>query len=578
MRRASRGWALCLGLLFALLCAAGPAAAAPLSHDARVTVSDGASLQATVTGEAPLRARPTVVEFSPYGPGTATADPGPRFNRLLVQIRGTGSSDGRFDALGPRTQADVADVLAWACRQPFSDGRLGLNGFSASAIAIYNSLHLRLPCVEAAVLKSGTHELYRDLLYPGGVSNLAAGAGVLGLIGGAAALQAPGRLLREPASGLDTLQGIEGTGLRALAHPTLDGFWRERGMRGNVNHIPTLVINGFFDVESRGAFEGFRALRRDGARLMVIGAHDGAPQGTDGGTGATRDWFEHHLSGADNGVERRPEVQLWLADGGREELAAGRFVRYDGEDWPIRGTRWTSLSLDPTRSGTARSLNDGSLRLAASAAAREQSYPALPSLPTNTDQPNTSLLGAGGLDALTSALPPLGDMTLAEPLGLSYTTQPLRDDVLSAGPATLDVRLASTAPETPIWAVVSDVSPDGTPHPVATGRLLSSFPGVDEARSLTDPRSGAIVQPYGRYDRKDRATPGEARRYRVELWPIGNRFRAGHRIRLHIVGASAASLPGVPAVNTVTAGGPDGSRLLLPVLPGSDLSAALGGR
>ena len=85
---------------------------------------------------------------------------------------GTGDSGGRFDALGPRTQQDVAEVLRWACSQPWSDGTLGLNGFSASAITVYNSLHLPLPCVKAAVLKSGTHELYRDLIYPGGVSNL----------------------------------------------------------------------------------------------------------------------------------------------------------------------------------------------------------------------------------------------------------------------------------------------------------------------------------------------------------------------------------------------------------------------
>src|SRR6266576_2898415 len=72
-------------------------------------------------------------EFSPYGRNSGTFAPGPDYNSLLVQIRGTGDSDGRFDALGPRTQEDVAEVLRWACHRPWSDGRLGLNGFSASA-------------------------------------------------------------------------------------------------------------------------------------------------------------------------------------------------------------------------------------------------------------------------------------------------------------------------------------------------------------------------------------------------------------------------------------------------------------
>jgi predicted acyl esterase len=276
-------------------------------------------------------------------------------------------------------------------------------------------------------------------------------------------------------------------------------------------------------------------------------------------------------------VERHRRAQLWLADGDREDYLAGKFVRYRGSDWPIPRTRWASLALAAAPSGTARSLNDGSLTLTTPSGVAEQSYPALPSLPSNSDPPNTAIVGGDGVNALANAFPPLTDMTLAGSLGLSYTTKPFAADVLSAGPASLELRLSSTAPETGIWAVLSDVSPDGTPHPVASGRLLSSYPGIDPKRSLRDPRTRAIVQPYGIYDHKAPAAPGQERLYRVEFWPIGNRFKRGHRLRLHILGTSAASLPGAPAVNTVRVGGPGGSRLLFPVLPGSDLRAALRG-
>src|SRR5207247_675594 len=56
--------------------------------------------------------------------------------------------------------------------QPWSNGHIGLYGFSASAIAVYNSMHLPLACVDAAALMAGTNELYRDLLYPGGIPNV----------------------------------------------------------------------------------------------------------------------------------------------------------------------------------------------------------------------------------------------------------------------------------------------------------------------------------------------------------------------------------------------------------------------
>ena len=116
------------------------------------------------------------MEFSPYGRDSQTFTPSASLQRAARPDPRDRRQRRRFDALGPRTQQDVAEVLRWACSQSWSNGTLGLNGFSASAITIYNSLHLPLPCVKAAVLKSGTHELYRDLIYPGGVSNLVPGA------------------------------------------------------------------------------------------------------------------------------------------------------------------------------------------------------------------------------------------------------------------------------------------------------------------------------------------------------------------------------------------------------------------
>src|SRR4029079_2592455 len=151
----------------------------------------------------------------------------------------------------------------------------------------------------------------------------------------------------------------------------------------------------------------------EGATLLGIGAHDGAPDGTDGGARETAAWFKRYLAKAPKhdrhsrrhdrkdrpreregpehspGVGRRirhgAAVQLWLADGDREDLLDGKYVRYDGSDWPIPHTRWESLALDPARSGTARSINDGTLGLKPPGQTTTQSYAAVPTLPTNGD-------------------------------------------------------------------------------------------------------------------------------------------------------------------------------------------------
>lgn len=543
--------------------AAGANPETPVVQQARFTTSDGVELQTTLTRTGPVAARPTVVEFSPYGRDSGSLDVSADYNFLLVQIRGTGDSDGSFDALGPATQRDVVEVLDWACDQPFSDGRLALSGFSASAITLYNSWHQELPCVEAAIMKSGTHELYRDLLVPGGVLNLLPGAGVLALIGAPALLQGPERLQRDPASSLDILGGLFATGLNVLGHPTLDDWWRERGWRGDANDIPVLMINGFFDVESRGAFEAYRALKADGAHLVMEGGHDGVPVGTDGGAAEARAWLDHYVRGIDNGIEDTPRVSLTLAAGDRYDYLDGDNVTVTGDDWPLPGTTWAELAL--TR--------DRSLSPQRDAATSHAAYLSVPSIPTMTDIPNVALLEASGLRALTGSLPLLTQSALAGLGGLTgvgYTSPVLEQDVDLVGPLALELDLATTTPGSGLWAVLSDVAPDGTSHPMTVGRLSTTYPGVIAERSLVV--DGKVVQPYGDYTHPSPATIGQFRRYQVELWPVGNRFRAGHRVRLQVVGTSLASPLALPALHVIRTGGPGSAVLRVPVAPGEELA------
>ena len=62
------------------------------------------------------------------------------------------------------------------------------------------------------------------------------------------------------------------------------------------------MLDSFFDVESRGAFQAFQALRGDGAHLLAVGGH-GAPAGTDDGNAAIKAWFDRYLLGTANGIE-----------------------------------------------------------------------------------------------------------------------------------------------------------------------------------------------------------------------------------------------------------------------------------
>ena len=568
--------------------------AAMVTQPLTFTASDGVQLRAYIsgdktTGATDFPARPLIVEFSPYAPTSFSGSVGQTFgssyNYLEVNARGTGLSGGVWGAVGPRDQQDVSEFLEWACKQPWSNGHIGLYGFSASAIAIYNSLHLPLACVDAASLMAGSDDLYRDLLYPGGMFNLGPAAVVAFGVGAPLAADSFGAIGSgtSPITQLQTGAGLLGLFVDILSHTTEDDYWDVRTERRDPpgpNTFPVLADTSFYDPEPRGPFESFKFLRSLGVQihLLTFGAHDGFPTGTPGPFPQYQRWFDHYLLGVNNGIDGDPAVQLFLGNGSREALMAGNFTRVNASDWPVPGTRWQPLFLDPASSGSVLSLNDGTLAAAAPAASTVQAYPAIISVPTATDPDTTSTLGAmafGGysINTLFDMVPILTQMNLTQTVSLTYTTPAFSQPVDVAGQGSLDVFVDTAIPGADLYAVISDVWPDGSAYAVGVGRLRTSFPDIILADSVVD-ANGEIVQPYGDYSAQTPALPLQTREYHVEFWPIGNHFPAGHRLRLTLVGTSAYMLP-APGLNLVSIGGATPSRLLLQVLPGSDAIAAM---
>ena len=224
----------CVGTVAAALAFGAPAAtAAQTVEEVVFTASDGVSLHATVSGEAPLRPRPLIVEYSPYGQGPGGPPAGPAFNYVQVHARGTGRSGGAWDIMGAREQLDIAESLRFFCDRPWSSGRVGLYGFSASAIAAYYAMRRRtLPCVKAAALLAGTSSTYRDLIFIGGMPNLVPAAVVTTAIGSAFLANLPGRFGSDPQSVLESPGGVVNALSAFSQHPTEDAFWRERSFPG----------------------------------------------------------------------------------------------------------------------------------------------------------------------------------------------------------------------------------------------------------------------------------------------------------------------------------------------------------
>lgn len=528
------------------------------------TASDGTVLHASVAGFGNLEPRPLIVEDSPYAPAASTLSwIGSQFNLVELQWRGTGLSGGSLDSSGAEDQTDLSQFLGWACTQPWSDGSIGLYGFSASAVVVYNTMHLALPCVKTAALMAGTTDLYRDLLNIGGIPNIAAGVFVETAIGAETLANGLTRLRQEPSTIPAAAMGYVSSGLHVLTNQTEDAFWQQRTFQGDLDQIPILADTSFYDVEPDGPFAAFNATKQYGSHLLVYGAHDGFPAGLPGPFSQYQNWFAHYLLGQPLSADNGPVVSAYLGNGSRAQFLAGNVTHLTGTTWPLDGTGWTDLYLSGAHDSSVTSLNDGSLSIQPAATA-SQHYPFLPSEVTETDLHNTALVDSE-LDSIGQALPELNDMALSDLSSLTFTSPPLTKPFTMVGPGALDVTLSSSEPVTDVYAVVADVAPDGSAYPVATGALRTSFPNTLPSCSLSDAQ-GQVTDPCNDYSKMSIAAPGTARAYQVELLPAGNVFSAGSRIRLYLLGTPLDQMPSTPGINTVTLGGASGSELVLPGL------------
>src|SRR4051794_36685357 len=152
MRR--RALALLASAFACMAVAAGPAHAADMTKKPDVTIpaSDGVNLVGDVylpgagTGK-----YPAVIDMEPYGRSTS-ADYVPQgYARVNSDVRGSGKSGGALCLLCLREQQDVYDVIEWIARQPWSNGRVALYGYSYSAITSLLAPPLQPPHPDAVL-------------------------------------------------------------------------------------------------------------------------------------------------------------------------------------------------------------------------------------------------------------------------------------------------------------------------------------------------------------------------------------------------------------------------------------------
>lgn len=86
----------------------------------------------------------------------------------LFSVRGSGASGGCFEFTGPNEQRDQATIVEWLARQPWSNGRVGMQGLSYPGTTPFEA-GIHTPKALKSILAGGIHsDLYTSFATPQG--------------------------------------------------------------------------------------------------------------------------------------------------------------------------------------------------------------------------------------------------------------------------------------------------------------------------------------------------------------------------------------------------------------------------
>jgi predicted acyl esterase len=403
---------------------------------------------------------------------------------VRVDSRGAGRSPGRLNPFSPRETSDLAACIEWAAAQPWSSGKVGLNGISYYAM---NQWHVvgRAPRGLAAMCAwEGASDWYRDATRHGGilctffgnwyemqVTTVQNGLGTRGPVNPNTG---------EAACGPETLSDEELAARRAdfaadVAGHELDGDYH-RARSGDWERIDVPLLScgnwGGHGLHLRGNVEGYVRSASPQKWLELHGLEHWTHFYTDYGVRLQKRFFGHFLSDEDTGWDSQPRVLLQVRH------ADGTFVERGEREWPIARTQWRRWDL-----------------------------------------------GTGSYDALDE--------------GITFMGEPLEHETELTGPSAAKLFISSSTEDADLFLVLRAFDPDGEevtfqgaidPHtPVAQGWLRASHRKLDPA--LSEP-----YRPYHSHDEKQPLTPGDVYELDVEIWPTSIVVPAGYRLALTVRG------------------------------------------
>jgi predicted acyl esterase len=420
---------------------------------------------------------------------------------VRIDVRGTGRSPGFMDLLSVRETRDFYHCIEWAGRQPWSNGKIGLNGVSYLAMNQWQVAALQPPHLSAMCVWEGCSDFYREFTRHGGILSLFGDLWfdkyVLPVQHGLGERGWRSNINGGWVSGPRTLSAQELAANRRDWRSdsrenrlAADAFWTSRLPDFGKITVPLLSAAnwGGQGLHLRGNVEGFQHAASTQKWLDFHCLEHWTEFYTQTGIALQKRFFGHFLKGEDNGWDAEPRVQMQVRHPTRP------FGRHSASAWPLPETQWVKLYLDPVRSSLE------------------------PEPPEDAS--------------------PIVYHSLSR--GVTFVTAPLAADLRIIGPSAAKLLVSSSTEDADLFVILRLFAPDfkeitfsgsNDPHtPLAHGWLRASSRKLDASRTLA-------YRPYHAHDEVQKLVPGKPYELDIEIWPTCIQAPAGYRLALSIRGS-----------------------------------------
>ena len=418
---------------------------------------------------------------------------------LRIDSRGAGRSPGYLDVWCERETQDLHQCVEWAGTQPWSTGKVGINGISYYAMNQWTVGALRPPHLTAMCIWEGSSDYYRELCRHGGilsdflnswhprqVSSVQHGVGSRGAksVVTGEYVAGPGTLPAE-----ELAKNCADTPGEPKRRRLFDDYYRKRTARFEDIEAPLLSAGnwGGVGLHTRGNFEGWLRAGSKQKWLEVHGDTHFTHFYSRYGEALQKKFFGYFLKGENTGWDKQPRVSLNIRHPGE------KFVLRAENEWPLARTQWTKYFLQP----------DGKTLS--------------PDAPSQTATLSYETTGNG----------------------LTFSTPPMTKDLEVTGPVAAKLRVSSETTDADLFLALRVFDPQGKEvtfigsndprTPVGLGWLRASH------RKL-DPKLSTPYRPWHTHDEEWPLKPGEPVELEIEIWPTSIVVPEGYSLALTVRG------------------------------------------